>query len=268
MQVYNPLDAPLHISFSQSDSGVNGKTYAIFSQPFSSFTVPPHETANSGTFGNVLLVNGALASLAIIPLGYLDIGSVSTVAVGDGGYTIPWFHINQQHVTTVYSLDILGISASDTGALQGLASSISASLHGELTTAASVASSAIGHITSDVGSITSAVGSGVSSVVGGITSDVGKATSAVGAATSAAGSAASRITSAAVAGASSAAAAATSVGGEVTSAADAAAGAATSAAGAAFSGIVNGGKVSAAAATTSAAASAAKSAAASAASSA
>ena len=59
--VTNPLDAPLHISFSQSDSGVNGKTYAIFSQPFSDFTVPPHSTANSGTFGNVLLVNGRLS---------------------------------------------------------------------------------------------------------------------------------------------------------------------------------------------------------------
>ncbi|KZV76329.1 hypothetical protein PENSPDRAFT_747787 [Peniophora sp. CONT] len=263
--VFNPLDAPLHISLSQADSGVNGKTYAIFTQPFSGFTVPPHETANSGTFKNVLLVNGAIPSLAIIPLGYLDIQSASTVTVGDGGYTIPWFHINQDHVTTVYSIDILGISASNTGALSGLASSISASLNGELTTAVSAASSIIGNVTSDVGGITSAVGSVASSVAGDITSDVGKVTSAVGAATSAAGSAASRITSAAVAGASSAVAAATSEGGKVTSVAGAAAGAATSAAGAALSGIVHGGNegaTSAAAATTTAAA-AAKSAAAS-----
>lgn len=35
--------------------------------------VPPLGTASSGVFGNVTLVQGAIASLAIIPLGYLDI---------------------------------------------------------------------------------------------------------------------------------------------------------------------------------------------------
>lgn len=62
----------------QADGLINGEIYAHLDQAFSSFVIPPKQTVNSGKFGNVKLVKGALASLPIIPLGYLDIQSVVT----------------------------------------------------------------------------------------------------------------------------------------------------------------------------------------------
>ncbi|KAI0305626.1 hypothetical protein B0F90DRAFT_1815219 [Multifurca ochricompacta] len=106
--IANPLDTDMHISFAQADSGVNGETYAQFGQAFTSFTVPARGTANSGQFGNVLLTKGAIPSLAIIPLGRLDVFAVTTVTIGDGGYTIPWLHLTQLNVPTHY--DLFGLS--------------------------------------------------------------------------------------------------------------------------------------------------------------
>ncbi|GLB37240.1 putative protein of unknown function (DUF3712) [Lyophyllum shimeji] len=102
--VHNPLDADLVIEFVQSDSGVNGVTYAQFSQPFSSFVIPPGQTVNSGDFGNVLLTQGAIASLDIIPLQRLDVSAKTTLRVGQGGYQIPWLPLEQKDVPTEYNL--------------------------------------------------------------------------------------------------------------------------------------------------------------------
>lgn len=77
-KITNPLDAELEISFVQADGLINGEIYAHLDQAFSSFVIPPKQTVNSGKFGNVKLVKGALASLPIIPLGYLDIQSAAT----------------------------------------------------------------------------------------------------------------------------------------------------------------------------------------------
>jgi hypothetical protein len=77
--ITNPLDTELVIELAQSDAKVNGETFARFTQPFSSFVVPAHSTANSGTFPHVLLVQGALASLGIIPLAFLDISAATSV---------------------------------------------------------------------------------------------------------------------------------------------------------------------------------------------
>ncbi|KAG1896026.1 uncharacterized protein F5891DRAFT_1165745 [Suillus fuscotomentosus] len=104
--VTNPLDTELEISFVQADGLINGEIYAHLDQAFSSFVIPPKQTVNSGKFGNVKLVKGALASLPIIPLGYLDIQSVVTTRVGSGRYQIPWLHINQNHVTASYDLGL------------------------------------------------------------------------------------------------------------------------------------------------------------------
>lgn len=76
--VVNPTDADLVIDFVQADASVNGEIFAHFDQPFSNFVVPARGTANSGTFGNVLLTQGALNSLGIIPLGELDISAAQT----------------------------------------------------------------------------------------------------------------------------------------------------------------------------------------------
>ncbi|THH12496.1 hypothetical protein EW146_g7640 [Bondarzewia mesenterica] len=109
--ISNPLDTELTIEFSQVDSGVDGQIYAHFEEAFQSFTIPAKGTANSGTFGNVLLTQGALASLGIIPLGELDVFAVTTVRIGSGGYQMPWLHLTQSGVPTTYqlSLSILGM---------------------------------------------------------------------------------------------------------------------------------------------------------------
>ena len=69
----------MHIAFVQADAGVDGDTYAHFDQSFTDFTVPAKGVANSGRFGNVLLTEGALISLGIIPVGHLDVFTVTTV---------------------------------------------------------------------------------------------------------------------------------------------------------------------------------------------
>ncbi|KAG6857277.1 hypothetical protein H0H87_007110 [Tephrocybe sp. NHM501043] len=109
--VHNPLDADLVIEFVQSDSGVNGVTYAHFEQPFSSFVVPAGQSANSGDFPNVLLTQGAIASLDIIPLEYLDVSARNTVRVGGaGGYLVPWLPLEQTKVPTTYNLALSAVA--------------------------------------------------------------------------------------------------------------------------------------------------------------
>lgn len=91
-----------------------------FNQDFDSFVVPAGGTANSGRFDNVLLTKGALASLPIIPLGYLDVACAQTVkyaftfalrrdsvsdtcgSVAVGGYEIPWLQLWQPNTPTTY----------------------------------------------------------------------------------------------------------------------------------------------------------------------
>ncbi|TFY72142.1 hypothetical protein EVG20_g865 [Dentipellis fragilis] len=138
--VANPLDTDMTIEFSQVDSGVNGETYAHFDQSFSGFTIPAHGTANSGTFGHVVLTQGALNSLGIIPLGELDVFSVSVVRMGDGGYEIPWLHITQLHVPTTYSLT-LGLDAMKAALQSKTASQTNSSLPSSTLSSGSVASS-------------------------------------------------------------------------------------------------------------------------------
>ncbi|KAF9222628.1 hypothetical protein BS17DRAFT_802839 [Gyrodon lividus] len=107
--IYNPLEADLVIEFVQADGLINGEVYAHFDQAFSNFVIPPGQTVNSGQFPHVLLVKGALASLPIIPLAYMDIQAVATTRMGVNGYQIPWLHINQMHVAASYDLSLLSL---------------------------------------------------------------------------------------------------------------------------------------------------------------
>ncbi|KAF9467246.1 hypothetical protein BDZ94DRAFT_1133976, partial [Collybia nuda] len=101
--VHNPLDTDLVIEFVQSDGTLNGTTWAQFGHAFSNFVVPAGQTVNSGPFPNVLLTQGAIPSLDIIPLGILDVSAASTLRVGGpGGYQVPWLKINQKSVPTSY----------------------------------------------------------------------------------------------------------------------------------------------------------------------
>ncbi|KAF8557967.1 hypothetical protein OG21DRAFT_1504634 [Imleria badia] len=120
--IYNPLGADLVIEFVQADGLINGEIYAHFDQAFSNFVIPPGHTVNSGTFPNVVLTQGALASLGIIPLGYMDVQSVATTRIAVNGYQIPWLHVNQMHVTTNYDLGLLSL-----GDLSSAAQSLTAS---------------------------------------------------------------------------------------------------------------------------------------------
>lgn len=92
------------MDFVQSDAGVDGEVFAIFSQGFDNFVVPPGGTADSGTFGGVLLTQGLLNSLAIVPLLSLDVAAAATITVGQGGYQIPFLKLQQTGVPTQYNL--------------------------------------------------------------------------------------------------------------------------------------------------------------------
>jgi len=103
--VQNPFDTDITISFVQSDAGLNGITYAHFEQPFEDFVVPAHGTANSGTIPNVLLTQGIVASLDIVPFAELDIFNAQTVLMGNNaGYKIPWLQLQQKSVPTTYTI--------------------------------------------------------------------------------------------------------------------------------------------------------------------
>lgn len=117
--VTNPLDADMVIEFVQSDSGLDGITYAFFRQSFDNFVIPPGQTVSSGVFDNVLLPQGAIASLDIIPRGVLDINAANTVRLGGkGGYEIPWLQLKQTNVPTTYDLSLGGAATTVDGLLK------------------------------------------------------------------------------------------------------------------------------------------------------
>jgi hypothetical protein len=117
--VTNPLDADMVIEFVQASSGLDGTTYAFFRQSFDNFVIPPGQTVSSGQFGNVLLPQGAVNSLVIIPRGVLDISAANTVRIGGkGGYEIPWLKLEQTNVPTTYDLSLSGAATSVDGLLK------------------------------------------------------------------------------------------------------------------------------------------------------
>ncbi|KAI0643298.1 hypothetical protein C8Q79DRAFT_1012595 [Trametes meyenii] len=130
--IANPLDTDMEIQFTQVDSGLDNVTYAHFDQAFDSFIVPAKGSANSGSVKNVVLTQGALASLGIIPVGKLDIFSTATVKIGE--YTIPWLHLTTLQAPTDYHLS-LSISA-----MKEIAVSVSASKAGHTASATSSSS--------------------------------------------------------------------------------------------------------------------------------
>jgi len=106
--IQNPLDTDMVIEFVQAEGSVDGTEYAFFGQRFEGrLVVPSGQTVNSGDFGNVLLTQGALASLDTVPLGVLDVNTGTTVRIGGpDGYEIPWLKISQINVPTTYDLNL------------------------------------------------------------------------------------------------------------------------------------------------------------------
>ncbi|KAF8167267.1 hypothetical protein B0H34DRAFT_681198 [Crassisporium funariophilum] len=110
--VKNPLFIELTIDRVVSSAGLNGTVYATFDQTFEKpVVVGIGKTVNSGTFGNVLLVQGALNSLDIIPLGVLDLINTdvyvrAATIKGKLGIPIPIKGLKQKDVPTTYTLTL------------------------------------------------------------------------------------------------------------------------------------------------------------------
>ncbi|KAJ3822533.1 hypothetical protein F5880DRAFT_1613723 [Lentinula raphanica] len=108
----NPLIIELTLDKVSTIAGVNNTVYASFNHTFDPpVVVRPLETADSGTIDNVLLVQGAINSLNIIPLGELDLMDVNisvraATIDGFGGIPIPINGLKQSDVPTTYTLDI------------------------------------------------------------------------------------------------------------------------------------------------------------------
>ncbi|KAJ7238762.1 hypothetical protein B0H12DRAFT_1237768 [Mycena haematopus] len=109
-EAQNPLIFELTLDSVSSTAGINGTVYASFNHTFSHpVVVPPLGTANSGVVPDVLLTQGAIASLDIIPLGFLDLINVDInlrALTIDGALGIPLVitGLHQKNVTTTYTL--------------------------------------------------------------------------------------------------------------------------------------------------------------------
>ena len=104
MQLFNPFDSDLILNAVQADSGLDGKVIASFAHTFDNLALPSKQTVSTGKIDDVLLVQGALAALGIVPQGKLDTSFAATAQVGQGGYTIPFLKLEQKGVPTAYDL--------------------------------------------------------------------------------------------------------------------------------------------------------------------
>ncbi|KAF7302828.1 hypothetical protein MKEN_01244800 [Mycena kentingensis (nom. inval.)] len=108
----NPLIFELTIDRVNSTAGINGTVYATFDHSFDTpVVVPSLGTAKSGSIPNVLLTQGAIASLDIIPLGYQDLINVDVwvrALTINGKLGIPLLisGLSQTNVSTEYNLEL------------------------------------------------------------------------------------------------------------------------------------------------------------------
>ncbi|KAJ7292554.1 hypothetical protein C8J57DRAFT_1266310 [Mycena rebaudengoi] len=109
-QAQNPLIFELTLDRVSTTAGINNTVYATFDHTFATpVVVPPLGKANSGTVPNVLLTQGAIASLDIIPLGFLDLLDVdihvrALTINGKLGIPLVITNLKQKNVTTTYTL--------------------------------------------------------------------------------------------------------------------------------------------------------------------
>ncbi|KAJ6468536.1 hypothetical protein C8R47DRAFT_1223335 [Mycena vitilis] len=102
----NPLPFELTIDHVSATAGLNGTVYAKFNHQFSHPVVLlPLGKANSGNITNVLLTQGATASLGIIPAGFLDLLNVdvnlrAVSILGIGGVPLVISGLHQTGVPT------------------------------------------------------------------------------------------------------------------------------------------------------------------------
>ncbi|KAJ3513242.1 hypothetical protein NLJ89_g3059 [Agrocybe chaxingu] len=127
--VHNPLLIELTIDRVVSQAGLNGTVYASFDYTFETpFIIKGTQTANSGTVPNVLLTQGALASLDIIPYGVQDLINVDVYARvatinGKIGIPLPIKGLKQSNVpassleAVLGNTEIINFSVADNQAL-------------------------------------------------------------------------------------------------------------------------------------------------------
>ncbi|KAF9011322.1 hypothetical protein BDQ17DRAFT_1345950 [Cyathus striatus] len=110
--VKNPLPIELTVDRIDSSAGINNTVFATFNHTFSPpLVVPILGTKNSGNISNVLLTQGAIASLAIIPLGFLDLINTNVdlragTIFGQLGIPVPIDGLKQSHVPTNFTLSL------------------------------------------------------------------------------------------------------------------------------------------------------------------
>jgi len=111
-ELKNPLIIEITLERVISTSGINGTVFASFDHTFSPpLVLPILGTASSGIIDNVLLTQGAIASLSIIPLGILDLidtNITTRVATIDGFFGIPLVitGLQQSNIPTTYNLEL------------------------------------------------------------------------------------------------------------------------------------------------------------------
>ncbi|ESK93225.1 hypothetical protein Moror_14610 [Moniliophthora roreri MCA 2997] len=104
--VENPLPLELTLESASGKGTLNGTTYADFNHTFiPPVVIPALGEMNTGVINNVLLTQGTLATLDIIPLGVLDLEQMNIV-ISVGGITIPINGLEQKGVPTAYELDL------------------------------------------------------------------------------------------------------------------------------------------------------------------
>ncbi|KAK0465876.1 uncharacterized protein EV420DRAFT_798689 [Desarmillaria tabescens] len=110
--VTNFIPAELTLDRIVASAGVNNTEYAALDHNFTQpLVIPFFGRADSGTIQNVLLTQGALASLEIVPLKYLDLLNMTMymrAATVSGANGIPWnlTGLEQDDVTTTYKLSL------------------------------------------------------------------------------------------------------------------------------------------------------------------
>ncbi|KAK0209247.1 hypothetical protein DFS33DRAFT_1380728 [Desarmillaria ectypa] len=108
--VTNFIPAELTLDRIVASAGVNNTEYASLDHNFSQpIVIPFFGHADSGNIENVLLTKGALASLEIVPLKYLDLLNMTMylrAATVSGKNGIPWnlTGLKQDDVSTTYKL--------------------------------------------------------------------------------------------------------------------------------------------------------------------
>ncbi|KAJ7117062.1 hypothetical protein C8R44DRAFT_841541 [Mycena epipterygia] len=108
----NPLLFELTLDSVSTQAGLNGTVYATFQHTFPKpVVVRPLKQANSGDITDVLLTQGAIISLSIIPLGILDLINVDVnvralTIDGIGGIPLVISGLHQASVPTTYTLDL------------------------------------------------------------------------------------------------------------------------------------------------------------------